>query len=149
MKKFFLTGLALLFLSLNANAVTSVVHYNAGFPTSMTTYGRGYMSTTPIVRGNTVNNSGIYNAGIRNYATVRPVRPPMGIQPRGAIRPLPPMAYRTNRVLYNNYYNNYQPTVVTTTTTTETSKNSTSRFNKNYTKPQRSSYTRNGVTYYN
>ena len=138
MRKFLLTGLAVLFIGLCANAET-IIHYNAGMPVSMTTTGPGYMNTVPVVRGNAASNVARY---ARPYAT--------GMRPIGGMRPLPPMSYRTNRAMANGYYNNYyrQPTVVTrTTTTTEPKK--VSRLNKDYVRPQRNSYTRNGVTYYN
>jgi len=136
MKKILLTVLAVLFTCLGANAQT-IVHYNAGMPVSMTTTGGGYMQTVPVVRGNAATT-------VRPYA-----RTHGGMHPRGGIQPLPPMSYRTNRSLADGYYNNYrQPTVVTRTTTTGTSR-SMSRLNRNYVRPQRSSYTVGGVTYYN
>lgn len=149
MKKILLFGLLTMFLGLSANAQTVISHYG-GMPVSMTTYGPGYMHTTPVVRGNA--NSPMARTYARAYGGMRyrgGMHPQGGMRYRGGIRPLPPMAYRTNPALANGYYNNYntQPTVVTNTTT-ET-KRSVSRLNKNYTKPQRSTYTRDGVTYYN
>lgn len=140
MKKFILTGLAIVFLALGAQA-TTIVNYRAGMPSSMTTIRPGYMRTTPIINGNTVNS---YNNGMRAVGGMHPMG---GMRAMGGMRPLPPMSARTNRYMANRYYNNYNNynnTVVNTAP-----KRAVSRFSKNYTRPQRSSYTRNGVTYYN
>lgn len=124
MKKILLTVLSLLFLGLSVNASTSVVRFNeCGRPASVTTYGPGGMVTT-----NRIGTNGS-TVGVPSYGRV---------YQRGGMQHIPSMPYRTHRPIVNNYNYNIETT----------KRASLSRLNRNYRVPKKSSYTRDGVTYY-
>ncbi|MBD5403181.1 hypothetical protein HDR58_10375 [bacterium] len=133
MKKFILTCLVICFTCIAANA--EQIFFTAGRPTH-TMNGRGYVRS--------INNFGS-NAAFSPEQTARAAQRIRRHQREDAI----------NRAISNfGQYNNMNNRPIlnnpmTNRNTIASQRTEVSRFDKNYTVPNRKSYTKNGITYYN